>query len=145
MMVGLTCELLKPNDLCYIVVYTLVSAQQEMIEFLEGRAREISNRGANVPSPEHPLSRYFRNHPPLMIREIQAEVTDANANQRPPTDPIRQYQVPGRNYLVVPPQECVRYLKEERAQIERALQRTQKMNFVQQQKIESLEGALRQR
>ena len=143
-MAGLTYREFKPNDFCYIVVYTPVSAQQEVIEFLEGRVREFSNIGANVPPPEHPLSRYFCNRPPLMIREIQAEViTDANADQRHPTDPIRQYQVPGRHYLVVPPQECVRYYKQVLGQTQHSLERAGKMNFVQEQKIGSLEARLR--
>jgi len=148
-MVGLTDQEFKPDDFCYIVVYTPISSQQEVTEFLEGRVIEVSSIGANFPPENHPLLRYFWQAPPKMIREIQAEVTDPKAEQRNPADPIRLHQVPGRHYLVVPPQECVRYIKEALAQAQNTLgrtqhtlERTQKMNFVQQQKIGQLETVL---
>ena len=148
-MVGLTDREFRPDDDCYIVVYTPISAQQEVIEFLEGKVLEVSSVGANFPPPNHPLLRYFWEKPPKMIREIKAEVTDSRAGPRSPADPIRLHQVPLRHYLVVPPQECVRYLNQVLAQTQntlgrtqQTLERTQEMNFVQQQRIGNLEAAL---
>ena len=152
-MIGLTYKEFKPGDDCYIVVFTPISPNQEVIEFLEGKVREVSYIGADFPPENHPLLRYFWEKPPKMIRAIQAEVTDPSADPklklRSDADPIILHQVPGRNYLVVSPQECVRYLKEVFVQaqntVERTQQtlgRTQKMNFVQQQRIGSLEEAL---
>lgn len=150
-MTGLTYTEFKPDDDCYIVVFTPISPKQEVLEFLEGKVKEVSTVGADFPPSNHPLLRYFWQTPPKMIREIKAEVTDSQAAYRHPTDPIILNQEPGRHYLVVPPQECVRYLKEVLGQTQNTLGRTQqtlerkeKMNFVQQQKIGSLEAALRQ-
>ena len=142
-MVGLTYTEFKPGENCYIVVFTFISPTQEVMEFLEGKVKEISFVGADFPPTHHPLLRYFWQTPPRMIRAIQAEVTyDQGAEQRNPADPIRAHQVPGRHYLVVPPQECVRYLKEIFTQTQNALERIQKMSFVQQQRIGQLETAL---
>lgn len=148
-MVGLTYKEFKPGDDCYIVVFTSTFTNQEVIEFLEGKVKEVSSAGADFPPPHHPLLRYFWQSPPRMIRSIQAEVTDPQAANRSPADPIRLHQVPGRHYLVVPPQECVGYMKEFLAQTQNtlettqnALERNQKMNFVQQQRIGKLEAML---
>ena len=56
-MAGLTYKEFKPGDDCYIVVYTPVAAQQEILEFLEGKVLKCSNVGADFPPENHPLLR----------------------------------------------------------------------------------------
>lgn len=148
-MAGLTNTEFKPDDDCYIVVFTPISPKEEVLEFLEGKVKEVYSTSATVPY-DHPLLRYLQT-PPKIIRAIRAEVTDPKAAHHHPVDPIILNQEPGRHYLVVPPQEYVRYLREALAQTQNALGRTQqtlerkeKMNFVQQQRIGSLEATLRQ-
>jgi len=153
-MVGLTYTEFKPQDFCYVVVFTPVE-NQEVIEFLEGKVMEVSNQSAKMPS-DHPIWRYLQS-PPKKVEAIRAIVTDPRPIIRHPSDPIRLGQEPGRNYLVVPPLECFRYLRShgrtEEALVhvyrsldrtQHALERTQKMNFVQQQRIGNLEAALQQ-
>lgn len=140
-MVGLTTYTeFKPGDDCYIVVFTPISRDQKVIEFLEGKVKEFASAGAVLPY-DHPLLRYL-NISQKMIRAIHAEVTDPKVANRSPIDPIHIHQEPQRNYLVVPPQECVRYLKQAITQTQNSLERTQKMNFVQQQRIGQLETTL---
>ncbi len=147
-MVGLTYIEFKPQDFCYIVVFTPVE-NQEVIEFLEGKVKEVSSI-VTVPPLNHPLLRYPQS-PPKIIRAIHAEVTDSKAAYRNPIDPIKLNQEPQRHYLVVPHKEYVRYLNEFLVQTQDtlemtqdSLERTQKMNVVQQQRINNLEAMLHQ-
>ncbi|MDP3698339.1 MAG: hypothetical protein Q8R47_02020 [Nanoarchaeota archaeon] len=152
-MVGLTYTEFKPQDFCYIVVYTPIPSHEDVVEFLEGNVTEVSHNSQKIP-PEHPIWRYLHT-PPKKVESIRAVVTDPHPIIRHPSDPIKQGQEPGRNYLVVPPLEYFRYLhshgRTEEAlghvyrfldRTQHTLERTQKMNLVQQQRISQLEVAL---
>ncbi len=128
-MVGLTYIEFKPQDFCYIVVFTPVE-NQEVIEFLEGKVTEVSHAPQNIPG-DHPIWRYLQ-QPPKTVKSIHAIVTtDSRAAVRHPADPIREEQEPGRSYLVVPPQDCGRYLT--------------KVIGMQQERISQLEAMLYQK
>jgi len=154
-MVGLRYTAFKPQDFCYIVVYTPISSHEDVIEFLEGKVTEVSQTPQKMPS-DHPIWRYLQS-PPKRVEAIRAIVTDPRLIIRHHSDPIKQGQEPGRNYLVVPPSDCFRYLhshgRTEEAlghvyrslgRAQHTLERTQKMNFVQQQRINQLEAMLGQ-
>ena len=156
-MVGLTYTAFKPQDVCYIVVFTPL-VNQEVIEFLEGKVLEIDEEHKSQQIPgAHPIWRYLQS-PPKKVEAIRAIVTDPRPIARHPADPIRKGQEPGRNYLVVPPLECFKYLHahgrtEEAlghmyrslARTQQNLERTQKMNVVQQQRISELEEMLQRK
>ena len=109
-MAGLTYTEFEPGADCYVVVYT-PTLDRDGIEFLEGIVTEV---GGLILSSEvasnHPLLRYSqdRSRP---IRRIKTVVTDPLADRRNPIDPIRQHEEPFRDYFVVSPGECVRYLR----------------------------------
>ncbi len=134
MMAGLTSTYFRPNDFCYIVLYTPLHFQREEPDFLEGLVSEVGPQPTEIPH-HHPIWR-FPQVPPKSIYSIRAMVlSDPREGRRHPVDPIRVNEEPGRHYLVVHPQECVRYLLGE-------VERKEKMNAVQYERIRSLEAVL---
>ena|SRR3989344_2904250 len=159
-MIGLTDTEFESGADCYIVVFTPIPGQ-EVIEFLRGIVTEM---GGLIPTsrvihqhPQHTLLRYLEHrlgHIPdqLDVREIKAVVTDPNAYKiqgnikRSPIDPVyfqhphdpSQLHEPLRDYLVVHPDECVRYLKAHLGQTQQAL-------GCAYERVRSLETVLRNR
>ena len=146
-MAGLTYFPFRPGDFCYVVVYTPIPPHYVLeAEFLEGMVKEVNHVPKEMP-PDHPLWKYFQ-IPPKMVQSICAIVTsDPSAALRHPTDSIRINQEPGRSYLVVHPREYVHHLKKQMEgrieQTGKQIEKLEKMNFVQTERIRNLETALR--